>query len=85
MDNMNDKQINKMVDLLADKLVKRIYGTEERDSDMMWHAEREDDHMIGELARLMTLLGIYEEREEFEKCHLINKHITRVTKIVENL
>ena len=87
MDNMNmtDEQLNTMVDLLADKLVKRIYGTQERDSDMMWYAENENDHMVGELARLMTLLNIYEEREEYEKCHLINKHITRVTKIVENL
>ena len=87
MDNMNmtDEQLNTMVDLLADKLVKRIYGTQERDSDMAWYADREDDHMVGELARLMTLLNLYEEREEYEKCHLINKHITRVTKIVENL
>ena len=83
--NMTDEQLNAMVDLLADKLVKRIYGTQERDSDMMWYAEDENDHMIGELARLMTLLNLYEEREEYEKCHLINKHITRVTKIVENL
>ena len=87
MDNidMTDEQLNTMVDLLADKLVKRIYGTQERDSDMMWYAENENDHMVGELARLMTLLNIYEEREEYEKCHLINKHIARVTKIVENL
>ena len=85
MDNISDEQLNKMVDLLADKLVKRIYGTQERDLDMMWHAEREDDHMIGELARLMTLQGIYEDREEYEKCALINKHIKKINKIVENL
>ena len=85
MDNITDEQINNMVDLLADRLVKRIYGTQERDSDMMWYADDEGDHMIGELARLMTLLNLYEEREEYEKCHLINKHITRVNKIVENL
>ena len=85
MDNITDEQLNRMVDLLADKLVKRIYGTREQESDMMWYAEDEGDHMIGELARLMTLLNLYEEREEYEKCHLINKHITRVTKIVENL
>ena len=85
MDNMTDEQLNTMVELLADKLVKRIYGTQERDSDMMWYAEDEGDHMVGELARLMTLLNLYEEREEYEKCHLINKHITRVSKIVENL
>ena len=85
MDNMSDEQLNKMVDLLADKLVKRIYGTQERDLDMMWYAEREDDHMIGELARLMTLQGIYEDREEYEKCALINKHIKKINKIVKNL
>ena len=85
MDNMSDEQLNKMVDLLADKLVKRIYGTQERDLDMMWYAEREDDHMIGELARLMTLQGIYEDREEYEKCALINKHIKKINKIVESL
>jgi hypothetical protein len=85
MDNITDEQINKMVNLLADKLVKKIYGTREQESDMMWYADDEGDHMIGELARLMTLLNLYEEREEYEKCHLINKHITRVTRIVENL
>ena len=85
MDNITDKQLNRMVDLLADKLVKRIYGAQEQDSNMMWYADDESDHMIGELARLMTLLNLYEEREEYEKCHLINKHITRLTKIVENL
>ena len=33
MDNITDEQLNRMVDLLADKLVKRIYGTQERDSN----------------------------------------------------
>jgi hypothetical protein len=33
----------------------------------------------------MTLMNIYEEREEYEKCHLINKHIVKLEKIVENL
>ena len=85
MDNISDEQLNKIVDLLADKLVKRIYGAQERDLEIMWYAEREEDHMVGELARLMTLQGIYEDREEYEKCHLINKHIKRINKIVENL
>ena len=34
---------------------------------------------------LMTLSNLYEEREEYEKCHLIRAHIERLTKIVENL
>ena len=86
--NMTDEQIKKLIDGLADGLVKRIYGVQnpaEQDNDMMWYADRDDDHCVGELARLMTLSNIYQEREEYEKCHLISKHITKLEKIVENL
>jgi len=87
--NMTDVQLKKLIDGLADGLVKRIYGVandvEDPRDNRIWHCDREDDEAVGELARLMTLLHLYEEREEYEKCHLINKHITRVSKIVENL
>ena len=91
MDNidMTDKQLQKLSSMLAEELTKRIYGianpAEKEETDMMWYADRDDDHMVGELARLMTLSSIYEQREEYEKCHLINKHIKKLEKIVENL
>jgi len=89
MDNidMTDEQMQKLAKMLADDLTKRIYGVANgnNESDMTWYADRDDDHAIGELARLMTLLNIYQDREEYEKCHLINKHIKKLEKIVENL
>ena len=93
MENFSEEQMNELVNKLADQLVKRIYGEQNPNGstkpyegeDMVWYADRDDDHVVGELARLMTLMGIYEEREEYEKCHLINKHVERLTKIVENL
>ena len=85
MDNITDEQLNRMVDLLADRLVKRIYGIDERQADIMWHADKEEDHMIGELARLMTLLNLYEDREEYEKCAAVKKHLDKVNNIVEKL
>ena len=91
MDNirMNDEQMKKLAAFVAEDLTKRIYGianpAQEQTTDMMWYADRDDDHCVGELARLMTLLNIYQEREEYEKCHLINKHIKKLEKIVENL
>ena len=93
MNNFTEDQMDELVDKLASQIIKRIYGvqnprthTEPYESeDMVWYADRDDDHVIGELARLMTLLNIYQEREEYEKCHLINKHIKRLEKIVENL
>ena len=86
--NMTDEQLKKLIDGLADGLVKRIYGVTNSDDpreDRIWQCDREDDEVIGELARLMTLLELYTDREEYEKCHLINQHIKKLEKIVENL
>ena len=88
MDNMNDEQMQKLAKYIAADLTKRIYGIPNpatEDNDMMWYADRDDDHAVGELARLMTLLNLYQDREEYEKCHLINKHIKKLEKIIENL
>jgi len=85
---MTDEQLMKLIDGLADGLVKRIYGVAKDGDpreDKIWHCDREDDEAVGELARLMTLLNIYQDREEYEKCHLINQHIKKLEKIVENL
>ena len=87
MDNITDEQLQKLANMLADGLTKRIYGIANpaNENDLMWYADRDDDHAVGELARLMTLLNLYQDREEYEKCHLINKHIKKLEKIVENL
>ena len=83
---MTDEQMKQLINGLADEMVKRIYGIQNtNDDEISWYADRDDDHAVGELARLMTLLNIYQEREEYEKCHLINKHIKKLEKIVENL
>ena len=83
---MTDDQMKQLINGLADEMVKRIYGIQAtNDDEISWYADRDDDHAVGELARLMTLLNIYQDREEYEKCHLINKHIKKLEKIVENL
>ena len=83
---MTDEQMKQLINGLADEMVKRIYGIQAtNDDEISWYADRDDDHAVGELARLMTLLNIYQDREEYEKCHLINKHIKKLEKIVENL
>ena len=85
MDNivMTDKQLNQLVDKLAGAMIKRLYGIEQKDlrDNMSYYADSEDDHAVGELARLMTLLNIYEDRE---KCAAVKKHLDRVNKILDN-
>ena len=89
MDNitMTDKQLDKLVDKLAGAMIKRIYGVEQKEArdTMAYYADDLNDHAIGELARLMTLLNLYEDREQYEKCAAVKKHLDKVNKIVENL
>jgi hypothetical protein len=87
MDNINNETLNKMVVMLADEMTKRIYGiqkSENRD-ELAFYADQEEDHCLGELARLMTLMSLYEEREEYEKCHAVKKHLDKINTILDNL
>ena len=82
--NMTDKQITKLINGLADELVKRIYGVQNKEEDQAtFYADKDEDHALGELARLMTLSSIYEDREEYEKCAILKKHIDKLNRIID--
>ena len=87
MDNINDETLNKLVVMLADEMTKRIYGVSKQENrdDLVFYADQDEDHCLGELARLMTLMSLYEEREEYEKCHSVKKHIDKINLILEKL
>ena len=88
MDNMNvmtDEQLRKQIDGLAEQMVKRIYGLGKEDDQATFYADKDEDHALGELARLMTLSSLYEEREEYEKCAVIKKHIDKINTIIDKL
>ena len=82
---MTDEQLRKLIDGLADQMVKRIYGLGQDQSQATFYADRDEDHNLGELARLMTLSALYEEREEYEKCAAVKKHLDKVNKIIDQL
>ena len=82
---MTDEQLRKLIDGLADQMVKRIYGLGQDQNQATFYAERDEDHNLGELARLMTLMNLYEDREEYEKCAAVKKHLDKVNKIIDQL
>lgn len=86
-DEIIDKLVEKLVDRLAGAMIKRIYGMEQQEArdTMSYYADSIEDHHVGELARLMTLMNIYEEREEYEKCAAVNKHLKKINKILDKL
>ena len=86
--NMTDEQMQKLIDGLAEGLVKRIYGIQnpaQEDNDMMWYADRDDDHCVGELARLMTLLNMYEEKEQYNKAAIIKRKLDIIQNRLDKL
>ena len=64
---MTKNEIEKLGIVIAEELVK--LG---RQAGGIAHVTESDiDHAVGELARCMTLLNLYEEREEYEKCSIM--------------
>ena len=93
MDNktkMTNKELEKLADLLFDKLMERQeeYDMEfEQNVQDMFKAGfaaelklTEEELMIGELARLQTLMMLYENKEEYEKAAVLLKKVNDIKK-----
>ena len=93
MDNkikMTNKELEILAELLFDKLMERQeeYDREfeENVQDMFkagFTAEiklTEEELMIGELARLQTLMMLYENKEEYEKAAVLLKKVNDIKK-----
>ena len=74
---MTDKEIDKLADLIADKLIAKQQEYDEQfHIDLQETMEKEggfirqvseEELILAEIARLMTLLSSYEDRELYEK------------------
>tara|TARA_B100000424_G_scaffold198618_1_gene155796 strand:+ start:264 stop:554 length:291 start_codon:yes stop_codon:yes gene_type:complete len=93
MDNnikMTNKDLEILAELLFDKLMERQEELdrefEENVQDMFkagFTAEiklTEEELMIGELARLQTLMMLYENKEEYEKAAVLLKKVNDIKK-----
>jgi len=85
---MTDKDINRLAELLFEKIMER---QDKFDNNVQEEVERmleqgfiqdhgltNEEFFIGELARLQTILMLYEDKEEFEKAALILNKIKKI-------
>ena len=81
---MTDEQIKYLAQLVAKEIFKII---EIKQLDEMFMDSLNDPYelLIGELARLMTLLASYENSEQYEKAAIIKNKIDRLQKQIEKL
>ena len=86
----NDKFLDELADKLLDKLLERCSKPEwhvRRSSDFVNNLsgiiafkENEEERLIGELSKLMTLMVMYEEKGEQDKANLIQEKIAIINK-----
>jgi len=70
---IDDNEANDGIDILIDDLIK---GNTIQDDI--------EEHLVAELARLTTLLSIYEDKEQYEKAAIIKNKIRIINKRLDN-
>ena len=71
---MTDKEIKKLANEIASALITKALEAQIDD----WEVNNNIDHLVGELARCMTLQNAYLDREEYEKCALMKIRIQEI-------
>lgn len=95
---MTDEQLTKLADLIAEKLInhrnekdvawhdKSPITIEDLLEDIpLSFKETPEEHIIGEIARLTTLLMMYQEQEEYRKMQIIQNKINRLQNKLDKL
>ena len=85
------------LNLLATKIVSRMVKLKSMEtwfehvskSDIAWSTAykdlelTEEENALGEAAKLMTLMNLFKEDEEYEKCAIIKSRMDEVNKILK--
>ena len=80
---MTDKQIEKLAQKVAKLIINNLHeglisGLNE------WEPDEEED-LLAELAKCMTLLDKYLKAEQYEKCEVMKNKIKSIEKKLKNL
>ncbi len=76
MDNIKDENLKRLGRFIAEELINTAIQNK---VDIDWIKEDTKDHMIGELARCVTLQNLYLDREEYEKCAIMKIRVMELS------
>lgn len=94
LDNIDDGMLDTIADLVLDKLLYKMkneihamtpLSVEDIIRGQMPFKESDEEFLIAELARLMTLLGMYEEKEQYTKAAIIKRKLDIIQKRLDKL
>jgi len=98
LDKINDLKVGEEgLNALAVKVVSRMVKLKSMEdwfhhvskSDIAWSVAykdlelTEEEEALGEAAKLMTLMNLFQEEEEYEKCAIIKGRMAQVNKILK--
>ena len=75
MDNIREENLKRLGRFIAEELIKIAKDS----GNETWIEENMKDHMIGELARCITLQNLYLDKEEYGKCAIMKIKIQELT------
>ena len=80
--HLDNKTIEKLATVIVSKLVDlrdivSWYETSTQQGEYRFEMT-EEERLISELAKCMTLMNVYTDKEEYEKCAVIKKKIDRI-------
>ena len=92
---MTEDELNKVTDMVLDKLIQKAqsphwhqYNTPmtigELIKGQLPFKETEEEFLIGELARLTTLMHMYETQEEYMKAAIIKRKLDIIQNKLDN-
>ena len=90
---MNDAELNALAIKIVSRMVKLKSMEDWFDhvnrSEVAWSVAYEDlelteeENALGEAAKLMTLMNLFQDEEEYEKCAIIKGRMAQVNKILK--
>ena len=98
LDKINDLKVGEEgLNLLAIKIVSRMVKLKSMEdwfhhvskSDIAWSTSykdlelTEEENALGEAAKLMTLMNMFQDDEEYEKCAIVKQRMDQVNKILK--
>ena len=98
LDKINDLKVGEEgLNILAIKIVSRMVKLKSMEdwfhhvskSNLSWSTSYEDlelteeENALGEAAKLMTLLNMFQDEEQYEKCAIIKNRMDEVNKILK--
>ena len=90
---VGDEGLNALAIKIVSRMVKlksmEDWFTHVSKSDIAWSTAYQDlelteeENALGEAAKLMTLMNLFQEEEEYEKCAIIKSRMDEVNKILK--